>query len=171
MRHALAVMLLLAVGSVQASTIVYSSPGIVTGIAGLDIGGTLYNVDFETGAYSTFGGVEEFWTSIPEASLAVDLINDVLNAGVVRVLNNDSQYFLTYNPSFSVLAGDGNIDWGVNALPLDFVDVLWVAGVAGAEPSFHGARTAWSVVPIPAAVWLFGSALAGLGWFRRRQTA
>jgi hypothetical protein len=26
-------------------------------------------------------------------------------------------------------------------------------------------------VPVPAAVWLFGSALAGLGWFRRRQTA
>jgi hypothetical protein len=28
-----------------------------------------------------------------------------------------------------------------------------------------------SIVPIPAAVWLFGSALAGLGWLRRRQTA
>jgi hypothetical protein len=28
-----------------------------------------------------------------------------------------------------------------------------------------------NVVPIPAAVWLFGSALAGLGWIRRRQTA
>jgi hypothetical protein len=28
-----------------------------------------------------------------------------------------------------------------------------------------------SVVPIPAAVWLFGSALAGLGWVRRKQTA
>lgn len=27
-----------------------------------------------------------------------------------------------------------------------------------------------SVVPIPAAVWLFGSALAGLGWIRRKQT-
>jgi len=26
-----------------------------------------------------------------------------------------------------------------------------------------------SVVPIPAAVWLFGSALAGLGWVRRKQ--
>ena len=25
-----------------------------------------------------------------------------------------------------------------------------------------------SVVPVPAAVWLFGSALAGLGWFRRK---
>jgi hypothetical protein len=28
-----------------------------------------------------------------------------------------------------------------------------------------------SSVPIPAAVWLFGSALAGLGWLRRKQTA
>jgi hypothetical protein len=27
-----------------------------------------------------------------------------------------------------------------------------------------------SAVPVPAAVWLFGSALAGLGWFRRKQT-
>ena len=25
-------------------------------------------------------------------------------------------------------------------------------------------------VPVPAAVWLFGSALAGLGWLRRKQT-
>ena len=28
-----------------------------------------------------------------------------------------------------------------------------------------------TVVPVPAAVWLFGSALAGLGWMRRKQTA
>jgi hypothetical protein len=28
-----------------------------------------------------------------------------------------------------------------------------------------------TVVPIPAAVWLFGSALAGLGWLRRKQTS
>jgi hypothetical protein len=27
-----------------------------------------------------------------------------------------------------------------------------------------------STVPVPAAVWLFGSALAGLGWLRRKQT-
>jgi hypothetical protein len=28
----------------------------------------------------------------------------------------------------------------------------------------------FNVVPIPAAVWLFGSALGGLGWMRRRKT-
>jgi hypothetical protein len=27
-----------------------------------------------------------------------------------------------------------------------------------------------SLIPVPAAVWLFGSALAGLGWMRRKQT-
>jgi hypothetical protein len=27
-----------------------------------------------------------------------------------------------------------------------------------------------TIVPIPAAIWLFGSALAGLGWVRRKQT-
>ncbi|MGI9309169.1 MAG: VPLPA-CTERM sorting domain-containing protein [Gammaproteobacteria bacterium] len=28
-----------------------------------------------------------------------------------------------------------------------------------------------TAVPVPAAVWLFGSALTGLGWMRRKQTA
>jgi hypothetical protein len=32
-------------------------------------------------------------------------------------------------------------------------------------------RVRLNVIPIPAAVWLFGSALAGLGWMRRRQIA
>lgn len=33
-----------------------------------------------------------------------------------------------------------------------------------------GSSTVSSVVPVPAAVWLFGSSLAGLGWMRRKQT-
>jgi hypothetical protein len=38
-----------------------------------------------------------------------------------------------------------------------------------ANYSFDNVTTA-SAVPIPAAVWLFGSALVGLGWMRRRKT-
>ncbi|MGI9308873.1 MAG: VPLPA-CTERM sorting domain-containing protein, partial [Gammaproteobacteria bacterium] len=32
----------------------------------------------------------------------------------------------------------------------------------------RGEFTSVSLVPLPAAVWLFGSALAGLGWMRRK---
>lgn len=39
------------------------------------------------------------------------------------------------------------------------------ADVRGQQIHAH----ATGVVPIPAALWLFGSALAGLGWFRRKQ--
>ena len=33
-----------------------------------------------------------------------------------------------------------------------------------------GGSLVGAVVPVPAAIWLFGSALAGLGWMRRKQT-
>ena len=36
--------------------------------------------------------------------------------------------------------------------------------------SWSGDSITLNVIPIPAAVWLFGSALAGLGWMRRKQT-
>jgi hypothetical protein len=41
-------------------------------------------------------------------------------------------------------------------------------GGSGLRGVNSGYITATSVVPVPAAVWLFGSALAGLGWFRRK---
>lgn len=42
------------------------------------------------------------------------------------------------------------------SLPADFLS------------SFSGSATAHTTVPVPAAVWLFGSAIALLGWVRRR---
>ncbi len=174
MRHALAVMLLFVVGSANAASVVYSSPGVVTGIGGLDIGGTLYNVDFETGDYSTFGGVEDFWGTIGEAGAAATAINAVLNVEggsgscafsnvcVNKVMGLD-ELGDTYSVSFGGFAAISTICWTscTATWTLDFPNSVQVAGFA----------TAWSVVPLPAAVWMFGSALAGLGWMRRRQTA
>ncbi len=162
MRHALGVILLFVLGSAQAATVVYSSPGVVTGIGGLDIGGTLYNVDFDTDfdAYATFGGVEDFWALQVEALVAAEAINDVLNTHVLADFV-DNTFGNVYQVNYG---GDLLAQQNIAALG------SWVLG-SSVSPQAGEITTAWSVVPIPAAVWLFGSALAGLGWLRRRQTA
>ena len=64
------------------------------------------------------------------------------------------------------------IDWlRISPQDGDFPDVgddtnFYVSGFG--DEQFGGVVSA---VPVPAAVWLFGSALAGLGWMRRKQTA
>ena len=45
----------------------------------------------------------------------------------------------------------------------------WIEGIHNDQVMLSGTVSA-SAVPVPAAVWLFGSALAGLGWMRRKQT-
>jgi hypothetical protein len=164
MKNLIAVMLLLGCGSANATTITYSSPGVVTGIGGLDIGGTLYNVDFDADTYGTFGGDDEFWTTETEASAAVDAINALFIANSVYDVSNDGMDDCLGHGCYTV-----NFSPGSSVLGYEFGDWLNACCVGGSE--FDPIRTAWSVaVPIPAAVWLFGSALAGLGWMHRRKT-
>jgi len=60
--------------------------------------------------------------------------------------------------------------WGSRIeIPIyDFLEDEWVWTSA---VKFDVTDFTTTTVPIPAAVWLFGSALAGLGWLRRKQTA
>jgi hypothetical protein len=52
-----------------------------------------------------------------------------------------------------------------------FTTITFVGIDNGNSSDLYGMdNVTYSGVPIPAAVWLFGSALAGLGWMRRRQT-
>jgi hypothetical protein len=154
--------------SANAATLHYtdSSASYVTAIEGLDIGGTFYNVDFEYDAYSTFGGDDEFWTTEAEASAAVDAINALFVANSVYGVANDGIPDCEGAPCYTVKFGPSS-----GVLAYAFGD--WLNAGAGAGGSeFDPLATAWSVaVPVPAAVWLFGSALAGLGWMRRRKTA
>ncbi len=179
MRHALAVILLFVVGSASAATIDYSSPGVVTGIGGLDIGGTLYNVDFESGVYSTYGGVEDFWSTQAEAETASNAIISLLNTALpdTCTLNNASQvtpcpvaggvpgnsfYQVNFTATTKAIGGE-NVTFIGDIFP-------WALVTCTATGCPQGAfATAWSVVPIPAAVWLFGSGLGLLGWMKRKR--
>ena len=151
--------------SANAATLYYSYPGSydVRAIGSLDIGGTLYNVDFDADAYSTFGGDDEFWTTEAEASTAVDAINALFLANGSPGVANDGIpscegapcYTVKYGPSGSV----GALNFG------GWENYGSIGYGSGLDPI----ATGWSVaVPIPAAIWLFGSALAGLGWLRRK---
>ena len=164
----------------NAATVVYNGE-LVTGIANLDIGGTLYNVDFGADSgFSTFGGDETYWATQVEAEAASTAINSLIldrvdnasqiYAGEVNEQNN-TYYSVHYD------AADKNV-WNHFHTAAEPAPLGWV--MHGAQwtddqmLTFYGttAHTAWSVstVPVPAAVWLFGSALGGLGWMRRRKT-
>ena len=55
---------------------------------------------------------------------------------------------------------------GTEASPADFLDVNGTGGVP-----LLSSVNAYNVVPIPAALWLFGSGLGLLGWMRRKSIA
>ena len=166
MRQTLAVILLFAVGSANAYNVVYSAPGEVTGIGNLEIGGTLYNVDFETGVYSTFGGVEDFWTTSSESFAAATAIVDVLNAEGDPVVNNASvDGYVFGDPVLFTVANA--VDTGSGGV-FFYAPDDWTATACCVGPIY---RTAWSVaaVPVPAAVWLFASGLGLLGWIKKES--
>jgi hypothetical protein len=81
--------LLLGSGMASAETVVETGPGsgIATGILDLDVGGTLYNVEFvaNTTANGLYGGVYDF-NGASDASDAIDAIIIALNAATISLV-------------------------------------------------------------------------------------
>ena len=150
----------------NAAYVVESAPGIATGIGGLEIGGNSYNVDFEAigDSYSTFGGNEHFWEDETSARAAVNAITTFLTSKGIFALNNGTESTLGFE-GFGVL-------FPLNSAAFSSQQGspgAWGAIQIGDQSSAEYAATAWSVVPIPAAAWLFGSALLGLGVVKRKK--
>ena len=167
----LALLVLSLVGiTANAATVIYSDPGIVTAIQGLDIDGTLYNVDFDDATFGTFGGATDYWNTAGDALAAVNSINALLNA---QAVGSDP---VADGTASAPLAGNYTVSYGPTLADTKagFFNKSLGAGTNWSENTFApqaNTATAWSVVPVPAAVWLFGSALAGLGWMRRKASS
>jgi hypothetical protein len=77
-------------------------------------------------------------------------------------------------PSFTQ-SGDAFVDQIIGGPGSEEIVVLWCDNSSGCfdETAGEGStyRLTLQVVPVPAAVWLFGSALGMLGWIRRRAAA
>lgn len=127
----------------DADTDTYSAVSIVT-TAGSVLGGTTYNFPSQVVCGGS-GGCLFVEADTPD-------------------LTGTSGLFMLLAPGLTNSGGVVGIDYGQEA-PCAVPD----CSGDGAPTRFvtSGQITG---VPIPAAVWLFGSALLGLGWFRRKQT-
>jgi hypothetical protein len=77
--------------------------------------------------------------------------------------------------SVGSLKGDSSVNPSLGGDKSVYVDLVVTDGmlsiVSDGSQNYEGlAGLQLVAVPIPAAVWLFGSALAGLGWMRRKQS-
>jgi hypothetical protein len=165
-------LLFLAVAA-NAATVHYSSPGIVTAIGDLNIGGVLYNVDFEAvgSEYSTYGGTVQFWLTGVDVGAAGAAVNAILN------LEGPETQVKNAFPDDYAIVGEGLEYWFTNNPGTGFVActdiVCGLDNPLATYPTYsEGLETSWSVaaVPVPAAVWLFGSGLGLLGFARRNRT-
>ena len=170
---ALTAILLSWAGPGQAATVVTDESGTnATGILGLVVGGNVYDVGFSvTTAESLYGSVptDDFPFENGDSAMANEAILAALNseAGVTSIGAAESSEFnigMASNEFWFTATRGGYLaeDWedffgsSLNLMP-DSVRTF-------AEFTMTG-----TAVPVPAAAWLFGSALCLLGWVRRRS--
>jgi hypothetical protein len=86
---------------------------------------------------------------------------------VYRIITENDIYNVTWDIGVSSHCSSFDLDdgYGGGDICAD-VDLL----SSGESQNNQGVWVSSSVVPVPAAAWLFGSALAGLGWMRRKHT-
>jgi hypothetical protein len=100
-------------------------------------------------------------------------------AGLLQDLSVSSLFTAAPGPDFTIAVVTfnllaGNIPTGINiglgTFPSGAGNDVWTDSSSQEViiESFSGAQINSAVIPVPAAVWLFGSALGILGWVRRR---
>lgn len=155
----------------QAATVKLDANGNVSSILGIDVTGTLYNVEFQLGALDL---------TFARSSLAQDAATQIANvlnalspipAAVTDGTNTRAEYFVF---SDIVILSPGP---GLPALSTELYGGAY-AGDQNAWQTFFTSRATtssllmahFSPVPIPSAYWLFGTGLVGLLGMARRKS-
>jgi len=165
---------LLITANTNAAPVTWTLNGVTFDDMGTASGSFVYNVD--TNIYSDIAITTSGGTYFDDSQLYT-LINpdEIIDAkGLHLVAESDPQYLTrAFNFNFaSYLTNQGGTVLVATPPPPTAFETRCASDLC--RSYFSGRRvTAGSIsaVPIPAAVWLFGSGLGLLGWFRRRQSA
>jgi hypothetical protein len=165
--------------STNAATVTYDGgTGYATGILGLVVDSTTYNVDFVAGSYDSIYGASlpAFFGDATGSDNAANAIMSTLNAELTVpqiAIGTSEVLWVAYLTSASANDFQARQVGHVSdaAAWQRFSDFLGDRGT-----DFSDAPTSWlfatftpSAVPVPAAVWLFGTALIGLAGFSKRR--
>ena len=178
MKNLIAVTLLLVVGSAQATTVTidFTDPSIPSGGFGEE--------DFVTEGYLfSFDPMpfpDPYFTRLPGIVYCPGCVLNMESASSNTFdVSSFDGWVLSENAFFEVtgfLEGGGTVSatlasvsgitqtYNLNWTGLTLLSI----GNTNGTPTVVDSITA-SQVPVPAALWLFGSALAGLGWMKRKQ--
>jgi hypothetical protein len=142
------------------------------GTGGLYEGWSIASLTDVTTLFTNAGGDGVYFDALGEMALALNLlplwgITDPYIIGPYNRSYFNIEDFTAGTPT------SGIVLHGVDGIGYEGRQTLYADNFAHYTPGHSVIGTALyrtSIVPVPAAVWLFGSALAGLGWMRRKQT-
>ena len=160
-------------GSLNAATIIRDGNGIMTGATGVDVAGASYNVEFVEGSCNSLNNnCTDFAFTIGNVSDAAQaLADEVLYATdgsfpVGRLGLPAAAFFTAAQSADSAVTGV--VVFAISQLGIpSFSGMLELAELpadydTSADPAIVYAEWTLSPVPLPAAAWLFMSAIAGL---------
>lgn len=146
----------------------FGDPGLFPGgVTGAGTG--IMPAEFGSGSLLLCGGCTTYELTISRESGGVF---DLLSFAVQTFFGSGGNWTVTGH-----LAAGGEVStayWPSEGVTTAVFDEAWVGldkvtiQTADDALEYRLDNIATSVVPLPAAVWLFGSALAGLGWLRRK---
>ena len=159
---------------VSAATLTFDGD-MISGVSGLETLGTTWDVTFNDGSADAVYGTNPPFSTVSDSQTAsealrlalVALAADATASDFVGCAGTDCYLISPYAINEFTVAG--------NAVAKIGTSVYYLASVSGDPSLSYSDRTyaTWeeSVVPIPAAIWLFGSGLIGLIGIARRKKA